>query len=78
MNTMPVAYLISLRLSFKDGRIWEINIQEQFNESTSAEEVADKLLDIFNQYKKEISKIDFSMDIERLKKDIRDSSKHLL
>lgn len=75
---MPVAYLISLRLSFKDGRIWEINIQEQFNESTSAEEVADKLLDIFNQYKKEISKIDFSMDIERLKKDIRDSSKHLL
>lgn len=75
---MPVAYLISLRLSFKDGRIWEINIQEQFSESTSAEEVADKLLDIFNQYKKEISKIDFSMDIERLKKDIRDSSKHLL
>ena len=27
MNTMPVAYLKSVRLEFDNGRIWEIDIQ---------------------------------------------------
>jgi len=76
MNTMPVAYLNQLRLEFADGRIWEINIQEQLLNATS-DEVADKLLNIFQEYRNDIKKMDFQMDIERLKIDIQESSKNI-
>lgn len=77
MNTMPVAYLILLRLEFTNGRIWEINVQEQLSNSVP-EEIAEKLLNIFQEYRNDIKKIDFQMDIERLKTDIQESSKNLL
>jgi hypothetical protein len=76
MNTMPVAYLILLRLEFTNGRIWEINIQEQLSNS-EADEIANKLLNIFQEYRNDIKKIDFQMDVERLKNDIQESSKNL-
>jgi len=76
MNTMPVAYLNQLRLEFADGRIWEINIQEQLL-NASSDEVADKLLNIFQEYRNDIKKMDFQMDIDRLKTDIRESSKNI-
>ena len=76
MNTMPVAYLILLRLEFTDGRIWELNIQEQLV-NADPNDVADKLLSIFQEYRNDIKKIDFQMDIERLKTDIQESSKNI-
>jgi hypothetical protein len=77
MNTMPVAYLILLRLEFINGRIWEINVQEQLA-NAEADEIANKLLNIFQEYRNDIKKIDFQMDVERLKTDIQESSKNLL
>jgi hypothetical protein len=74
MNTMPVAYLEVIRLEFKNGRIWEINIKEQLSESHS-QLIADKLVDTFQEYQEEISKIDFKIDVEKLKKDISNSTK---
>ncbi len=76
MNTMPVAYLNQLRLEFADGRIWEINVQEQLS-NASSDEVADKLLNIFQEYRNDIKKMDFQMDIDRLKTDIQESSKNI-
>ena len=77
MNTMPVAYLILLRLEFTNGRIWEINVQEQLTDA-QPDEISEKLLNIFQEYRNDIKKIDFQMDIERLKNDIQESSKNLL
>jgi hypothetical protein len=73
MNTMPVHYLETIRLEFGNGRIWEINIKEQLANSHS-DVVAGKLVETFAEYKEEIKKIDFKIDIERLKKDITDQS----
>jgi hypothetical protein len=77
MNTMPVAYLEMVHLEFADGRVWQINIKDQLNE-TDPDSIADKLLDTLAEYKEEIKKIDFKIDIERLKKDIGDSTKSIL
>lgn len=74
MNTMPVAYLEVIRLEFKNGRIWEINIKEQLSESHS-QLIADKLVDTFQEYQEEISKIDFKIDVEKLKKDVEKETK---
>lgn len=74
---MPVDYLQFLRLSFQNGRIWEIDIQEQLLESNN-DVVAQKLVDIFTEYKDEISRIDFAVDVIKLKKDIANQTKDLL
>jgi len=73
MNTMPVHYLESIRLEFGNGRIWEINIKEQLSNSHS-DIVASKLVETFAEYKEDIKKIDFKIDVERLKKDIQNQS----
>ena len=73
---LPVAYLDTVHLEFADGRVWQINIKDQLKE-IEADSIADKLLETLTEYKDEIKKIDFKVDIERLKKDIADSSKTL-
>ena len=73
MNTMPVAYLDIIHLEFADGRIWEINIQEELDKQTP-DSIADTLINTLQEYKEEIKKIDFKVDIEKLKKDIQSST----
>ena len=77
MNTMPVAYLDFITLEFSDGRIWEIDIREQLKDS-DADNVADKLLDTFREFKDDVKKIDFKLDIEKLKNDIENQTKNYL
>jgi hypothetical protein len=60
-------------LEFGNGRIWEINIKEQLANSHS-DIVAGKLVETFAEYKEDIKKIDFKIDVERLKKDIKNQS----
>ena len=74
---MPVAYLKSVRLEFNNGRIWEIDIQEQLGNATN-EIVAEKLLDTFQEYKEEIIKVDFAVDIQKLKEDVIKQTKKIL
>ena len=74
MNTMPVAYLETVHLEFANGRVWQIDIKEQLKD-LDADAVATRLLDTLQEYKDEIKKIDFKVDVERLKKDIYDSTK---
>ena len=69
MNTMPVAYLDSVRLDFIDGRVWEIDVKNELTKQTS-ENIADVLLNTLQEYKDEIKKIDFKVDVTRLKNDI--------
>ena len=76
MNTMPVAYLDSVRLDFTDGRVWEIDVKNELTKQT-ADGIADVLINTLQEYKDEIKKIDFKVDVERLKKDIKDSSKNI-
>lgn len=77
MNTMPVAYLETVHLEFANGRVWQIDIKEQLKD-ISPDEIADRLLETLQEYKNEIKKLDFKVDIERLKRDISDSTKTIL
>ena len=77
MNTMPLFYLNSVQLEFKDGRIWEIDIKTQLI-SLEAQVVADKILDMFDEYGQEIENIKFDIDTEQLKEDIKNQTKGML
>lgn len=70
---MPVHYLETIRLEFGNGRIWEINIKEQLASSHS-DIVANRLVETFAEYKEDIKKIDFKIDVDRLKTDIQNQS----
>jgi hypothetical protein len=45
---------------------------------SDSDTVADRLLDTFQEYKEDIKKIDFKLDIEKLKKDIATQTKNYL
>jgi len=77
MNTMPVHYLESVRLEFQNGRVWEINVADQLNLSAS-EIIADRLIETFAEYKDDIKKIDFKINILKLKDDIQSQSNNIL
>ena len=76
MNTMPVAYLDLVHLEFSDGRIWEIDVKVELTKN-NPESIADILLHTLQEYKEEIKKIDFKIDIEKLKDDIKNSTKDI-
>jgi hypothetical protein len=76
MNTMPVAYLDLIQLEFSDGRVWEIDIREELDKQ-DANSIADTLINTLQEYKDEIKKIDFKVDIEKLKLDIKKSTKNI-
>lgn len=77
MNTMPVAYLEYVHLEFANGRVWQIDIKSQLQEQ-EAEVVATRLLDTMSEYQADIVKLDFKVDVEKLKKDIGDSTDSIL
>jgi hypothetical protein len=76
MNTMPIHYLEMIRLEFDNGRVWEIDVREQL-EVADGDAIANKLIDTFQEYRDDIKKMDFKIDIEKLKKDIQDQTKGL-
>ena len=69
-DTMPVAYVDKMILEFSDGRVWEIDVKEQCNDS-DPDVIAKKLLGTLNEYKDTIKKLDFKIDVEQLKNDIK-------
>jgi hypothetical protein len=71
MNTMPVAYLDLVIVEFKDGKVWQIDVADQLKEA-DPDTMCSKLLDIMQDYKDSIVKIDFKINVEKLKKDIKD------
>lgn len=77
MNTMPVAYIDYIHLEFENGRIWQIDVKSQLSEN-DADSIAEKLMATLTEYKETISKIDFKIDVDRLKKDIRSETKNIL
>lgn len=65
-NFLLIEYLMSIRLEFKNGSLWEIDIDRYNLQSTST---AEKIKSIVKEYKTEIVRLDFSIDIDKLKKD---------
>ena len=77
MNTMPVAYLEYVHLEFANGRVWQIDIKEQITKDVDLDSIATRLLETMSEYKDEITKLDFKVDVQKLKFDIQNSTKDI-
>ena len=76
MDTMPVAYVDKMIIEFTDGRVWEINVKDQLRTQNS-DQLAKKLLDTLSEYKDTIKNLDFKINIQLLKEDIKNKTKKI-
>ena len=71
LKVVPLDYLHSIRVAFHDGKIWDIDIQNSKNPNGQQVNIRKELEDIFKQYEHDISNVDFRLDTERVKRDIK-------
>jgi hypothetical protein len=77
LNVLPIRYLHTVLVSFKDGKIWEIRITAKTKrEGWTAFEK--NLSEIFKTYEEKIDNIDFKLDTEKVRKDIEASTQKFL
>jgi hypothetical protein len=77
VSTMPIKYIRGVELSFSDGRIWEIDIEEQL-EFNDEDEIIEKIMMAFRDYQDEIVTINFQIDVDRIKNDVTNKTKGIL
>ena len=71
VDVIPIEYLVTIRVMFKDKKIWEIDMQSSRNKLGDDKALEDVLQELFDEYENSIENIDFRLDIERLKNDIQ-------
>jgi hypothetical protein len=77
LNVIPLKYLDRIKVLFKNGKIWEINL----NNKRYAEEwpqIEKQLREMMAHYEPEIENIDFKLDTIQIKKDMIKSSNRFL
>ena len=67
IEALPVNYLHSVRITFNDGKVWEIDTVNN-PKNVDIETALEGLMD---EYEDQIANIDFRLDTERVKKDIQ-------
>lgn len=68
IDVVPLEYLHSIRIEFADGKLWEIAVN---TDKTPPEELEKSLEDLFEQYKDHIRNIDFRLNTQKVKSDIK-------
>ena len=66
MDYIPLEYINTLVVTFKDKTIWEIDMQNR----DLGDDPESALDEFFNEYEETIASVDFRLDLERLKKDV--------
>jgi hypothetical protein len=69
VEAVPLEYLHSLRIIFKGGKIWDVNIAGQAR-AHGADNLEEHLRELLSNYEDEIEHIDFRLDVEKVKKDV--------
>lgn len=67
IDVVPLEYLETIRVTFLDGKVWEIDTQKN-SEKIDLEDAIESLL---IEYEDVIDSVDFRLDTVRVKKDIK-------
>lgn len=76
VKVIPLDYLESVVISFEDGTQWEVALGDQ--NTQGKESIEDLFSDLFDDYANDISSINFSLDTERVKKDIQSRTRSFM
>lgn len=77
LNVVPIQYLCSVHVKFKDKRVWTIEVGPQLRDE-NWQTVEKNIHELVMNYKTHIDSIDFKLDTDKIKKDItRQTNKFL-
>lgn len=77
LKAIPVYYIHSVVITFKDGRKWNVIIKPE-DRNTEGNDIPKSLSELFDNYADQIENVDFRLDVERIKKDIMKHTKRFL
>jgi hypothetical protein len=69
VKAVPLEYLDSMRIIFKDGKIWLFRLKNK-SKIVETEEFKENLEALIETYRENIEHIDFRLDVNKVKKDI--------
>jgi hypothetical protein len=70
LNVLPLKYLHAVKITFKDGKIWEIKVTSK-TKNGDWETFEKSLSEMVKVYERRIESVDFKLDTDRVKKDIK-------
>jgi hypothetical protein len=77
LNVLPIRYLDTVLVNFRDGKTWEIKITAKARRAGWAS-LEESLSEMCKTYESSIDNIDFKLDTERVRKDIESSTQKFL
>jgi hypothetical protein len=69
VQAIPLSYLHSMRITFKDGKIWDLDIAK-YTKKTKIDDLDEHIAELLDNYEESIENIDFRLDVEKVKKDV--------
>lgn len=69
LNVVPLKYLDSVTVTFKNKKVWEIKISSK-QDQDSWNTFETNLKEMLVSYESDIENVDFKLDTERVKKDM--------
>ena len=69
LRVLPLRYLSTVLITFKDGKVWEIKITTK-TKKEGWESFEKSLSELHRTYERRIDSIDFKLDTDKIKKDI--------
>ena len=69
LSAVPLPYLHSIMVTFKDGKQWNVVLKESDKKSKDGD-IPKNLYEFFQNYEENIEHIDFRLDVEKLKRDV--------
>ena len=77
LNVLPICYLNAVLVNFKDGKTWEIRVTAQTRKE-GWKSFEKTLSELVRSYEDKIDNVDFKLDTEKVKKDIKKSTDKFL
>lgn len=77
LNVLPLNYLSSVRVNFKDGNTWEINVTAKAKQD-GWDAFEQSMTELFKTYESKIVDIDFKLDTKKIKTDIERKTQNFL
>lgn len=68
VKVIPTNYLASVKILFHDTTEWEIDLTHE--SETKEKDIETMLADLFEEYSEEIKSINFTLDTEKVKRDV--------
>lgn len=77
VSAIPVQYLKSINVTFKDGKKWEVRMKPN-KKNVSAKDLEATLNEMFVNYEGSIKNVDFRLDTAKVKADISNRTKKFI